>query len=86
MKYVNQPVPKTDAMALVTGKPVYTDDLAPKDCSDCQDIKKPPCKCLGGGRLRQKMQCKGSGNCLHPYLAGRTAEAFYAWQDRPLRR
>ena len=31
MKYVNQPVQKTDAMALVTGKPVYTDDLAPKD-------------------------------------------------------
>ena len=32
MKYVNHPVPKKDAMALVTGKPVYTDDLAPKDC------------------------------------------------------
>ena len=32
MKYVNQPVRKTDAMSLVTGKPVYTDDLAPKDC------------------------------------------------------
>ena len=28
MKYVNQPVRKTDAMSLVTGKPVYTDDLA----------------------------------------------------------
>ena len=27
MKYVNQPVRKTDAMSLVTGKPVYTDDL-----------------------------------------------------------
>lgn len=23
---------KKDAMSLVTGKPVYTDDLAPKDC------------------------------------------------------
>ena len=32
MKYVNQPVRKTDAMSLVTGKPVYTDDLAPRDC------------------------------------------------------
>lgn len=31
-KYVNQPVIKKDAMALVTGKPVYTDDLAPADC------------------------------------------------------
>ena len=26
MKYVNQPVQKIDAMALVTGKPVYTDE------------------------------------------------------------
>lgn len=32
MKYVNQPIRKKDAMALVTGKPVYTDDIAPKDC------------------------------------------------------
>ena len=32
MKYVNKPVPKTDAMSLVTGKPVYTDDLSPSDC------------------------------------------------------
>ena len=32
MKVVNQPVMKKDAMALVTGKPVFTDDKAPKDC------------------------------------------------------
>lgn len=32
MSFVNKPVRKKDAMALVTGKPVYTDDLAPKDC------------------------------------------------------
>ena len=32
MKYVNKAVPKKDAMALVTGKPVFTVDIAPKDC------------------------------------------------------
>ena len=32
MKYVNKAVPKVDSKALITGKPVYTDDLAPKDC------------------------------------------------------
>ena len=32
MSYVNKSLQKKDAMALVTGKPVYTDDLAPKDC------------------------------------------------------
>ena len=31
MQVVGQPVMKKDAMALVTGKPVYTQDLAPKD-------------------------------------------------------
>lgn len=31
MKYVNKAVPKVDSKALITGKPVYTDDLAPKD-------------------------------------------------------
>ena len=32
MKAVGQPIRKKDAMALVTGKPVFMDDLAPKDC------------------------------------------------------
>ncbi|MBU5482325.1 xanthine dehydrogenase family protein molybdopterin-binding subunit [Blautia sp. MSJ-19] len=41
MKYVNQPVQKTDAMALVTGKPVYTDDLAPKDCLIVKILRSP---------------------------------------------
>ena len=41
MKYVNQPVRKTDAMLLVTGKPVYTDDLAPKDCLIVKILRSP---------------------------------------------
>ena len=32
LKVVNQPVPKVDAEALVTGKAVYTDDIAPSGC------------------------------------------------------
>ena len=31
-RYVNKPVRKKDAMALVTGQPVYTDDITPGDC------------------------------------------------------
>ncbi len=31
-KIVNKPIRKLDAMALVTGKPVYTDDVTPNDC------------------------------------------------------
>ena len=41
MKYVNMPVPKTDAMSLVTGKPVYTDDLAPSDCLIVKLLRSP---------------------------------------------
>ena len=32
---------KKDAMALVTGKPVYTDDIAPKDCLVCKILRSP---------------------------------------------
>ena len=31
MNTVNQPVRKKDAMALVTGQPVYLEDVTPKD-------------------------------------------------------
>ena len=32
LSYVNHPVPKVDSESLVTGKAVYTNDLAPSDC------------------------------------------------------
>ena len=41
MKYVNQPIRKKDAMALVTGKPVYTDDIAPKGCLVVKVLRSP---------------------------------------------
>lgn len=40
-KTVSTPVMKIDAMALVTGKPVYTDDLAPKDCLIVKVLRSP---------------------------------------------
>lgn len=41
MKYVNSGVRKKDAEALVTGQPVYTDDLAPKDCLIVKILRSP---------------------------------------------
>ncbi|MDO4326159.1 MAG: molybdopterin-dependent oxidoreductase [bacterium] len=41
MRYVNSPVVKKDAKALVTGKPVYTDDLAPKNCLIVKVLRSP---------------------------------------------
>ncbi len=41
MKYVNQSLRKKDAMQLVTGQPVYTDDIAPKDCLIVKLLRSP---------------------------------------------
>ena len=41
MKMIGQPVPKVDSQALVTGKPVYVDDLAPKDCLIVKLLRSP---------------------------------------------
>ena len=41
MRYVNQPIRKTDAMSLVTGQPVYTDDIAPKDSLIVKVLRSP---------------------------------------------
>lgn len=41
MRVVSQPVRKKDAMALVTGKPVFMDDLAPKDCLIVKVLRSP---------------------------------------------
>ena len=41
---VNQPIMKKDAMALVTGKPVFTNDKAPKRMSDREITSKSICE------------------------------------------
>lgn len=41
MKYVNKAVPKVDYKALVTGKAVYTDDLAPADALIVKLVRSP---------------------------------------------
>jgi CO/xanthine dehydrogenase Mo-binding subunit len=41
MHSVNSPMRKKDSMALVTGKPVYTDDLAPEDCLVIKLLRSP---------------------------------------------
>lgn len=41
LKVVNQSIPKIDAEALVTGKPVYTDDLAPANCLIVKVLRSP---------------------------------------------
>lgn len=40
-KYVGTPIVKKDAEALVTGKPVYADDLAPENCLIIKILRSP---------------------------------------------
>lgn len=40
-KAINKAVMKKDAFALITGKPVYTQDLAPKDCLIVKALRSP---------------------------------------------
>ncbi len=41
LNYVNHPVPKVDSESLVTGKAVYTNDLAPSDCLIVKLVRSP---------------------------------------------
>ena len=41
MKFVNNRVMKKDAMSLVTGQAVYTDDIAPKDALIVKVLRSP---------------------------------------------
>ena len=40
-KYVGTPIVKKGAEALVTGKPVYADDLAPENCLIIKILRNP---------------------------------------------
>ena len=41
MRYISKPVRKVDGMALVKGKPLYTNDLAPEDCLVVLALRSP---------------------------------------------
>ena len=41
LRVVNHPVAKVDSEALVTGKAVYTNDLAPADCLIVKIVRSP---------------------------------------------
>ena len=45
-KYIGKRVVKKDAMALLAGKPLYTDDLAPADCLIVKALRSPHASAL----------------------------------------
>ena len=71
MKAVVVPFVKKDAKALVTGKPVYTDDLAPKDCLIVKLLRSPHANALVTS-VNKAAAMKVDG-----------IEAIYTWEDIP---
>lgn len=69
MKTVGQPIRKKDAYALVTGKPVFTDDIAPKDCLVVKVLRSPHANAMVKN-IRTDLAEKVEG-----------IEAIYTWED-----
>ena len=69
MKTVNQPMRKKDAMQLVTGQPVYMDDVIPQDCLIVKLLRSPHANAI-------VQEIDKSRALLVPGI-----EAIYTWKD-----
>lgn len=74
MKAVGVPFVKKDAKALVTGKPVYTNDLAPKDCLIVKLLRSPHANAMIQ-EIKTDVAMRVPG-----------IEAIYTWKDVPQQR
>lgn len=69
MKIVNQPLRKKDAMQLVTGQPVYMDDIAPANCLVVKLLRSPHANAI----------VKSINTAVAAKVPG--IEAIYTWED-----
>ena len=69
MKVVNQPLRKKDAMQLVTGQPVYVDDVTPRDCLCVKLLRSPHANAIVKS-INKTAAMKDPG-----------MEAIFTWED-----
>lgn len=74
MRVVGQPIQKKDAMSLVTGKPVFTDDLQTGDCLVVKVLRSPHANAM--------IQSVNTA----PAMKVPGIEAVYTWEDVPDKR
>ena len=84
MSFVNTAVPKVDAPALVTGKPVYTDDIAPKDCLVVKILRSPHAHALIQ-EVQTENAKKSSGGWNVSLLTRMFRISVLQWQGRHTR-
>ena len=72
MNTVNKPFRKKDAMQLVTGQPVYMDDIIPQDCLIVKLLRSPHRKCQSSAPSTPPLPKKVPG-----------IEAVFTWEDVP---
>lgn len=73
-KFVNKPIMKKDAMALVMGKPVYLDDVTPKDCLIVKVLRSPHANAIVE-EIKKDVALKVPN-----------IEGIYTWEDVPQNR
>ena len=71
MNTVNKPFRKKDAMQLVTGQPVYMDDLVPADCLIVKLLRSPHANAI----------VKSINTAVAKKVLG--IEAIFTWEDVP---
>lgn len=71
MRFVNQPIRKKDAMQLLSGKPVYTQDIAPADCLVVKLLRS-----VHANAIIKEIDCR-----VAEKIEG--IEAIFTWEDVP---
>ncbi len=82
MKTVNQSMRKKDAMQLVTGQPVYMDDVIPQDCLIVKLLRSPCQRYRAGDRHEPCPAGAGHRGDLHMEGCGPAGPPLYpGWPD-----